>query len=103
MTTNNIKILETLGFKPLYIRNVPLGYVLNAKTADLYPLINSNAFVHKDNHSIVPTMNNDFYFLIPPQPEGKYFEQEIYNGEHSIDDIIMFLKTLKIDGETHHQ
>jgi hypothetical protein len=97
MTTNNIKVLETLGFKSLYIRNVPLGCILNAKTADLYPLINSNAFVHKDNHNIVPAMDNDFYFLVPPQQESKYFEQEIYNGPHSIDDIIMFLQTLKIE------
>ena len=97
MTTDNIKILETLGFIPLYIRSVPPGCILNAETADLYPLINSNAFVHKNKHNIVPAINNDFYFLIPPQPEAKYFEQEIYNGEHSIEDIIMFLQTLKIE------
>ena len=97
MTTDNIKILKTLGFIPLYIRSVPPACILNAETADLYPLINSNAFVHKNKHNIVPAINNDFYFLIPPQPEGKYFEQEIYNGEHSIDDIIMFLQTLKIE------
>ena len=97
MTTDNIKILETLGFIPLYIRSVTPGCILNAETADLYPLINSNAFVHKNKYNIVPAINNDFYFLIPPQPEGKYFEQEIYNGEHSIEDIIMFLQTLKIE------
>jgi hypothetical protein len=97
MTIDNIKVLETLGFKPLYIRNVPFGCVLNAETADLYALINSNAFVHENKYNIVPAINDNCYYLIPPEPEGKYFEQEIYNGEHIIDDIIIFLQTLKIE------
>lgn len=84
--------LEKLGFKKLFIHNVPLGCVLNSEKADSFPLINSGGYVHKDGHNIVTSHEDGFYYLVPPEPEGKYFEQQVYNGAHSLEEIVSYFE-----------
>lgn len=49
------------GFKELYIRDVPFGAVLNAETANSYPLISSNTWY-----------SPDYKYFIQPEPNNTY-------------------------------
>ena len=86
--------LDKLGFKPLSVSKVPIGCILNAENAHTYPLINTGGFLNiSSGIEIVPSVfKEEWYFLIPPEPDGKYFELEIYNGAHSMEEIINFLE-----------
>ena len=94
MSTIQNSLLD-IGFKEIFIRQVPLGHVLSAETADQYPLIASGAFANKDNFQIIPSLEKDKYHVMPPTNEGKYFELSIHNGSHDLKTIIDYFKNLK--------
>lgn len=84
--------LEKLGFKRLLVHEVPMGAVLSSETAGSFPLIDSGGYAHEDGHNIVTAWEDGLYQLVPPEPEGKYFEQQIYNGAHSLEEIVSYFE-----------
>jgi len=89
------KFIE-LGFYPLYIRDVPMGCVLNAETANTFLLINSGSFINIENIQITPSYASfEMFILLPPSNEAKYYEQLIFNGEKSLNEIIDYFKKNK--------
>ena len=87
------KRLEKLGFKTLFILQVPMGTVLNSETADLFSLIDSKGYIHENGHNIVPAVEEGLYYLVPPEPKGEYVEQEVYNGAHKLEEIISYFES----------
>lgn len=87
------KRLSNLGFKELYIRNVPFGVALTPDNYDKFDLRNSGAFARiEDNLQIVPGGSKGTWVSVTPSPEGKYLEDPIFGGYHDLEDILKYLE-----------
>jgi hypothetical protein len=85
--------LEKLGFVPYYVRDVPFGCILNAETADNYPLIKTDNFANvKTGVFIASIVERGEYVLMPPTNDGKYFEDDTFFKHRSLNEVVEYLE-----------
>lgn len=92
--TKQLEELSKLGYSRLFMHDVPPGVILKPGDWANYPSVDSGGFYSQKGFHIKPSgLDDGLYYLLPPLPEGKYFEKEIHNGLHSLDDIIDYIRS----------
>lgn len=74
-------------FYKLMIRQVPMGCILSAETADSYPLRWSGSYVSEDGFLIMPEIIGDKYGLIPPTNDCSHPYYQIDHDKVQVRDI----------------